>query len=108
MSTVTETVSGVAQGVLSINLNRDSSGNTLNQASPQTLTETDLSAVDKKTRSAFPKPPTFETKEEEREYLKFRLAQAFRIFGSLGYDEGVAGHITVRVSSLLSLFMCPS
>jgi len=33
---------------------------------------------------------------EERDFLKFRLAQAFRIFAHLGYDEGVAGHITVR------------
>lgn len=50
-----------------------------------------------KSRSPFPKPPKFDDKLEEREYLKFRLAQAFRIFGHLGYDEGVAGHITVRV-----------
>jgi len=41
-------------------------------------------------------PPVFPTKLEEREYLKFRLAQALRIFGNRGYDEGVAGHITVR------------
>jgi len=31
--------------------------------------------------SRFPTPPTFLSKDEEREYLKFRLAQAFRIFG---------------------------
>jgi len=43
-----------------------------------------------------PKPPTFEDKLEEREFLKFRLAQAFRIFGNLKFDEGIAGHITVR------------
>ncbi|KAJ7108977.1 class II aldolase/adducin domain-containing protein [Mycena crocata] len=43
-----------------------------------------------------PAPPTFATKLEEREFLKFRLAQALRIFGNRGYDEGVAGHITVR------------
>ncbi|KAF8131329.1 class II aldolase/adducin N-terminal [Mycena galopus ATCC 62051] len=43
---------------------------------------------------AFPNPPVFATKLEEREYLKFRLAQALRIFGKHGYDEGVAGHIT--------------
>ncbi|KAI0673015.1 arad-like aldolase/epimerase [Trametes maxima] len=43
-----------------------------------------------------PMPPTFASPEDEREYLKFRLAQAFRIFGKLGYDQGVAGHITVR------------
>ncbi|KAJ7464536.1 class II aldolase/adducin domain-containing protein [Mycena latifolia] len=41
-------------------------------------------------------PPVFTTKFEEREFLKFRLAQALRIFGNRGYDEGIAGHITVR------------
>lgn len=44
----------------------------------------------------FPKPPTFKDPYEEREYIKGRLAAAFRIFGKYGYDEGVAGHITVR------------
>ncbi|KAJ7062183.1 class II aldolase/adducin domain-containing protein [Mycena amicta] len=43
-----------------------------------------------------PGPPKFATKEEEREWVKFRLAQALRIFGNRGYDEGLAGHITVR------------
>lgn len=43
-----------------------------------------------------PAPPTFTSKEEERVYLKGRLALAFRIFGTLGFDEGVAGHITLR------------
>lgn len=45
---------------------------------------------------AFPKAPTFDDKHEEREYLKGRLTAAFRIFGKLGFEEGVAGHITVR------------
>jgi ribulose-5-phosphate 4-epimerase/fuculose-1-phosphate aldolase len=45
---------------------------------------------------AFPQPPTFENKYEERTYLLGRLAAAFRIFGKFGFDEGVAGHITVR------------
>lgn len=31
--------------------------------------------------SARPAPPKFASKLEERAYLKFRLAQAFRIFG---------------------------
>jgi len=44
----------------------------------------------------FPSPPRFTDKYEERAYLKGRLALAFRIFGKLGYDEGVAGHITLR------------
>jgi len=44
----------------------------------------------------FPRPPTFEDKYKEREYQKGRLALAFRIFAKLGFDEGVAGHITLR------------
>lgn len=28
--------------------------------------------------------------------MKGRLAAAFRIFGKYGFDEGVAGHITLR------------
>lgn len=47
----------------------------------------------------FPSPPTFDDKYEERTYLKGRLAAAFRIFGKYGFDEGVAGHITCRVST---------
>ncbi|CEJ94728.1 hypothetical protein VHEMI10244 [[Torrubiella] hemipterigena] len=46
--------------------------------------------------SMFPKPPKFDDKKEEREYLKGRLAAAFRIFAKFGFDEGVAGHITCR------------
>lgn len=44
----------------------------------------------------FPGVPTFKDTYEEREYLKGRLAAAFRIFGKYGFDEGVAGHITLR------------
>ncbi|WP_368504283.1 class II aldolase/adducin family protein [Alkalihalophilus sp. As8PL] len=40
--------------------------------------------------------PTFHSVEEERQYLKERLAAAFRLFSKFGFDEGVAGHITVR------------
>ncbi|KAI9683782.1 MAG: hypothetical protein M1822_005972 [Bathelium mastoideum] len=46
--------------------------------------------------SEFVHVPQFEDKYEERAYLKGRLAAAFRIFGKFGFDEGVAGHITVR------------
>ena len=63
------------------------------------------STLDKRSRTAFPRPPQFDDKLEERAYLKFRLAQAFRIFGKLGYDEGVAGHITVRVCMLLKYWL---
>jgi ribulose-5-phosphate 4-epimerase/fuculose-1-phosphate aldolase len=44
----------------------------------------------------FPRPPKFTDKYKERDYLKGRLAAAFRIFGKYGFDEGVAGHITLR------------
>ncbi|KAJ7093397.1 arad-like aldolase/epimerase [Mycena belliarum] len=54
------------------------------------------SVLNKAYRGKAPGPPVFATKLEEREFLKFRLAQALRIFGNRGYDEGVAGHITVR------------
>ncbi|TQV82751.1 class II aldolase/adducin family protein [Exilibacterium tricleocarpae] len=36
------------------------------------------------------------THEEERLERKQRLAAAYRLFGKFGFDEGVAGHITVR------------
>ncbi|RYP18552.1 hypothetical protein DL765_003837 [Monosporascus sp. GIB2] len=40
--------------------------------------------------------PKFATLEEEREYRKQHLAAAFRVFADRVYDEGVAGHISVR------------
>jgi ribulose-5-phosphate 4-epimerase/fuculose-1-phosphate aldolase len=40
--------------------------------------------------------PKFATLEEERLYRKQHLAAAYRIFASRGFDEGVAGHISVR------------
>ncbi len=40
--------------------------------------------------------PTFASVEEERKHRKEKLAGALRIFGRLGFGEGVAGHITVR------------
>jgi ribulose-5-phosphate 4-epimerase/fuculose-1-phosphate aldolase len=43
-----------------------------------------------------PEPPTFETVEEERRHRKERLTGAFRLFSKFGFDEGVAGHITMR------------
>lgn len=51
-----------------------------------------------------PKPPTFATAEEERRHRKQRLAAAFRIFSSFGFDEGVAGHITARDPERLDHF----
>lgn len=44
----------------------------------------------------FPTPPIFDNVEDERYHRKQRLAAAFRLFAHYGFDEGVAGHITVR------------
>jgi ribulose-5-phosphate 4-epimerase/fuculose-1-phosphate aldolase len=41
-------------------------------------------------------PPVFATPADERTHRKQRLAAAFRLFSKFGFDEGVAGHITVR------------
>jgi ribulose-5-phosphate 4-epimerase/fuculose-1-phosphate aldolase len=41
-------------------------------------------------------PPTFANAAEERLHRKRRLAAAYRLFARFGFDEGVAGHITVR------------
>jgi len=40
--------------------------------------------------------PTYATLEEERQARKIGLAAALRVFGRLGFGEGVAGHITAR------------
>lgn len=41
-------------------------------------------------------PTTFASVEDERLHRKQKLAAALRIFGRVGFGEGVAGHITVR------------
>ena len=48
--------------------------------------------------------PTFDTVDAERRHRKERLAAAFRLFGSFGFDEGVAGHITARDPERLDHF----
>ncbi|KAL2870205.1 class II aldolase/adducin family protein [Aspergillus lucknowensis] len=40
--------------------------------------------------------PRFDSLEDERLYRKEHLAAAFRVFADRGFDEGVAGHISVR------------
>ena len=40
--------------------------------------------------------PTFATVEQQRRHMKERLAAGFRLFSKFGFDEGVAGHITMR------------
>jgi ribulose-5-phosphate 4-epimerase/fuculose-1-phosphate aldolase len=40
--------------------------------------------------------PLFDDPVADRQYRKQHLAAAFRVWARLGYDEGPAGHITVR------------
>ena len=51
-----------------------------------------------------PKPPVFERVEDERLHRKQHLAAAFRLFARYGFDEGVAGHITVRDPEFIDHF----
>ena len=55
-----------------------------------------VGAQTKDGRRAVPTYPTFASKEEERKYCKEHLACAFRVFAARGYDEGVAGHMSLR------------
>ncbi|MEO5723884.1 MAG: class II aldolase/adducin family protein [Ilumatobacteraceae bacterium] len=41
-------------------------------------------------------PPVFDNVADERLHRKQKLAGALRIFGRVGFGEGVAGHITAR------------
>ncbi|WVQ82240.1 hypothetical protein IAT38_004368 [Cryptococcus sp. DSM 104549] len=43
-----------------------------------------------------PPPPTFTDKYEEREYVKERLALAYRVMAREGLCEGASGHLTSR------------
>jgi hypothetical protein len=43
-----------------------------------------------------PQPPQFDNIDAERLHRKQRLAAALRVFAKLGFDEGIAGHITAR------------
>ncbi|MFE0092139.1 class II aldolase/adducin family protein [Streptomyces sp. NPDC058991] len=47
-------------------------------------------------RLHFAMPPVHESVVDERLYRKQRLAGALRLFARFGYEEGVAGHISVR------------
>jgi ribulose-5-phosphate 4-epimerase/fuculose-1-phosphate aldolase len=42
------------------------------------------------------RPSDFDRPDDERLHRKQRLAAAFRIFGRLGFGEGVAGHLAAR------------
>ncbi|MFG2786796.1 class II aldolase/adducin family protein [Streptomyces sp. NPDC048419] len=47
-------------------------------------------------RLQFAMPPMHDSVDDERRHRKERLAGALRIFGRLGFEDGVSGHITAR------------
>lgn len=47
-------------------------------------------------RLQFAMPPVHDSSADERRHRKERLAGALRLFGRLGYEDGVSGHITAR------------
>ncbi len=51
-----------------------------------------------------PPPPSFESVEDERQHRKERMAAAFRLFSKIGFDEGIAGHVTARDPELTDHF----
>ena len=68
--------------------------NTISMQAPQSSQAE--GAEKSKVKMQMPSLPVFEDKMKEREYLKGRLAAAFRIFGDKGYDEGMYGFMHVQ------------
>ncbi|BCJ58048.1 class II aldolase/adducin family protein [Micromonospora endophytica] len=60
--------------------------------------------ADTHTGLPIPTEPVFTSAEDERRHRKQRLAAALRIFGKLGYGEGISGHISVRDPENLDQF----
>lgn len=52
----------------------------------------------------FAMPPVHASPDEERTYRRERLAGALRLFGQLGYEDGVSGHISARDPELADCF----
>ncbi len=50
-------------------------------------------------------PIECKTMEETRRHQLERLASGFRMFSHFGFDEGIAGHITLRDPEYTSLFL---
>ena len=51
--------------------------------------------------NGLPQPPVFSSVEAERKYRKEQLAAGFRIFGRFGFSEGVTGHKTAELQTIV-------
>lgn len=65
---------------------------------PQSASQSEKFARTANQDVGFLSPPelSFPDKYQEREYIKGKLALAYRVFGHYNLNEGLAGHITVR------------
>jgi hypothetical protein len=95
----TETLTHPVETVLPLAVSQQPA--TTTKPSKETISQSQPSDKFSKTAGqdvGFLSPPKleFNNKYEERDYIKGRLAGAYRIFGHYGLNEGIAGHITVR------------
>jgi hypothetical protein len=51
-----------------------------------------------------PRPRTFDDVHSQRVHMKQKLAAGFRLLAKYGWDEGVAGHMTLRDPEYPDLF----
>ena len=76
----------------------------LRHADPEVRVEKDVNNFyedvhflgDKEGKVIIRSPPKFDNKLDERKYQKQHLAAAFRVFANNKFDEGTAGHISLR------------
>jgi ribulose-5-phosphate 4-epimerase/fuculose-1-phosphate aldolase len=61
-------------------------------------------SISGKEQRSLPTIPVFKSPAAERLHRKQRLAAGFRLFSHFGFDEGIAGHITVRDTELRDHF----
>lgn len=47
--------------------------------------------------------PQFKFLKDQRQWMKEHMAAAFRFFGKHGYNEGIAGHISMRGMSIFAM-----
>ncbi|KAL5352775.1 hypothetical protein ACLOAV_002723 [Pseudogymnoascus australis] len=98
-STVTSTVTNAHENTskkpIAIQATSPSSVNTV-AANGRSFFEEVHFLGDKAGKVTIRSPPRFDNIEDQRTYQKQHLAVAFRVFARQGFDEGVAGHISLR------------
>ncbi|OBT56346.1 hypothetical protein VE04_02898 [Pseudogymnoascus sp. 24MN13] len=94
-STVTSTHEDISGKLLPIPADTPSSQNTVADNGSSFFEEVHFLG-DKAGKVTIRSPPRFDNIEDQRKYQKQHLAVAFRVFARQGFDEGVAGHISLR------------